>query len=154
MSWDYHKRLESEIDRELKALPELLAPHTLILRVMAAIERRLNLPWYRQAWQRWPIALRIISLVVLLALFGGLCFAGWKLTHAASFVAALQQVGNWFSGIKALGHVLYVLISSVVLAARQLGMWFWIASFTVVAVAYAMCVGLGSVYVRLALAQR
>jgi len=41
MNFDYEKRLETAVDRELRQLPELLAPHTLVLRVMKAIEARL-----------------------------------------------------------------------------------------------------------------
>ena len=49
MNFESEKRLETQIDGQLKALPELMAPGTLILRVMRVIEMRLNLPWYRQA---------------------------------------------------------------------------------------------------------
>ena len=58
MNSEYEKRLEAEIERELKGLPELTAPGTLVSRVMAAIEQRADRPWYRQPWQAWPVALR------------------------------------------------------------------------------------------------
>src|SRR5258705_4824538 len=90
MNLEYEKRLENEIHRELKKLPELIAPRTLISRVMAAIEARLRLPWYRQSWQVWPLPLRAVSLVILLALFGGLFFRGLKFSHAEAVAPAMQ----------------------------------------------------------------
>jgi hypothetical protein len=154
MNFDQEKRLESEIDRELKALPELLAPGTLILRVMRAIEMRLNLPWYRQAWQRWPIGLQTISLLVLLALFGGLCFGGWKLTQLEGFSSAMHHAGSWFAGFGALWHALVALLNALLLTLKQVGTGFLIASFAALALAYALCISLGTVYVRLGMARR
>jgi len=98
MNFDYERRLEEAVDRDLKCLPELRAPNTLMFRVMKVIEARLGLPWYRQSWQMWPVALQAVSLVVLLAIFGSLCFGTWKLTHLESVAAATGSVGHWFGG--------------------------------------------------------
>jgi len=72
MNSDYEKRLEAEIDRELKALPELRAPTTLLVRVRSAVAQRAAVPWYRQSWQMWPMIWRVTAMAVLLASFGGL----------------------------------------------------------------------------------
>src|SRR5437867_829054 len=101
MNYEYEKKLEAEIDREIKRLPELLAPHTLLLRVMKAIESRASLPWYRQSWQVWPVAARVLSLAVLLLLFAGLCFAGWKLAQAESLATLTHRLSGWFAGVGA-----------------------------------------------------
>ena len=154
MSFDYEKRLEAEVDRELKRLPELTAPQTLMLRVTAAIEKRPSLPWYRQSWQMWPLPLQAASFVLLMALFGLLCFGTWKLSHAESFAAAMQPPLNWLSGLGAIWHVLTVVLNSVALAVKQLGTGILIACAAALAMGYAMCVGLGTVYLRLALARR
>ena len=155
MKFDYEKQLETAVDRELKQLPELLAPHTLVLRVMKAIEARLvGLPWYRQSWQMWSPALRTLSLIVMVALFSGLCFGTWKLTHLESFAAAMQPVGSWLAGFGAIWHAMVALISALVLAVKQLGTGFLVAIFAALALGYALCVGLGTVYLRLGLARR
>jgi len=154
MREEYEKRLEADIDRELKGLPELIAPHTLVLRVMAAIEKRLNLPWYRRSWQMWPVGLQVISMGVLLAVFGGICFGTWKLTQLESFSSAMQQAGGWFSGIKALGHAAYVVFNAGILMMKHLGTGFIIACAVALALGYAACVSLGTLYVRLGLARR
>ena len=154
MNFEYEKRLEAEVDRELKGLPELMAPHTLVLRVMKAIQARLGLPWYRQSWQMWPIALRAVTLVVLLALFGGVCFGTWKLTHLESFAAAMQRTGVWFAGFGAIWHAAGALLNALILALKNLGTGFLIACFAALAIGYALCVGLGTIYLRLGLARR
>ena len=43
MDPNYEKRLEAEIDRVLKGLPELSAPRQLVLNVLAEIEQRLRI---------------------------------------------------------------------------------------------------------------
>jgi hypothetical protein len=154
MNPEYEKELEAEIDRELKGLPELPAPHTLASRVRLAVEGRGKVGWYRQPWQRWPTALRMGSLVLLLALFGGLCFAGGRLAQGGAFLGATQKLGPWLSGLSALGNAVGVLLGAVVLAVKQLGTGIIVAALAAVAVGYALCLGLGTVCARLAFARR
>ena len=154
MNLDYEKRLESEIDRELKALPDLMAPHSLFLRVMAAIEKRLALPWYRQSWQGWPVALRAVSLVILLALFGGLCFGTWKFLHTETFASVMHRPMSWLSGVTAIGHAISVVLGSLILAVKQLGTGVILGCLAALALGYAMFVWFGTVYLRLALHRR
>jgi predicted lysophospholipase L1 biosynthesis ABC-type transport system permease subunit len=154
MDWDDQQRLEVEIDRELKRLPELVAPQKLAHRVMAAIAQRRALPWYRQPWQVWPAPLRIGALVFLLGSFGGLCFASWELTRAAGFTAAMQEVGQLFSWVTAIWSALNALALAAVLIVKHLGTGFMAAIAAAMAFGYAICLGLGTAVVRLALAQR
>jgi len=154
MQPDYQRTLEAEIARELKDLPQLPAPPTLASRVMLAIEGRSNAAWYRQPWQRWPAAVRIGSLVVLLTLFGGLCFAAGRLTQGEVFVGTAHQLGQWLSGVNALGSAVSVLLGAIALSVKQLGTGFIVAALVAVAAGYAMCLGLGTICMRLALARR
>jgi hypothetical protein len=154
MNPDYDKQLEVEISRELKALPELAAPAALVDRVMAAIEQRATVPWYRRSWQTWPAALQTASLVVLLALFGGLCLAGWELSQAEAATRVVHRVGEWFSGLSVIGNTLNVLANAAALAVKKLGTGFIIACLVLAGLGYALCVGLGTVYYQLAFARR
>jgi hypothetical protein len=154
MNPEYERELEAEIARELKGLPQLPAPTTLASRVMLTIEGRANVAWYRQPWQTWPAALRLGSLVILLALFGGLCFAAGRLAQGEAFVGAAHNLGQWLSGLSALGNTVSVLLGALTLAAKQLGTGFIVAAMVAVAAGYAMCLGLGTVCVRLALMRR
>ncbi len=154
MSSEYEKRLEKEIDRELKSLPELQAPRALVPRVMRSIEQQTRVPWYRQSWQMWPVALRAASLIILLAFFAGICVAGWELRQTAIVAGAGHEAAGWIAGLSAIWNVLSVLLGAVALMAKHLGIGFMVACVVAVAIAYAMCFGLGTVYVRLALVRR
>src|SRR6266481_1913056 len=154
MNSEYEKRLEAAIERELKCLPELPAPATLVSRVMRSLAAQAELPWYRQPWVLWPVAMRAISLVAFLAISGGICFASWKLTQAESFLAVIHQIGGWFSGANTLWNALNTVLGVGLALIKKLGTGFIIAALLAVAMGYAMCIGLGTVYVRLALGRR
>ncbi|HEY6167208.1 MAG TPA: hypothetical protein VI454_04155 [Verrucomicrobiae bacterium] len=64
--------LERLIDRELKQLPPLRAPRTLMPRVLAEVRRRAALPWYQRAWFTWPRQWQVASAVALAAVLVGI----------------------------------------------------------------------------------
>ena len=154
MNPEYEKQLEAEINRQLKGLPPLVAPATLIARVLTAIENRVALPWYRQSWPMWPMALRAVSLLILLSVFGALCFAGWKVSQAQSVLTAMHTMAGWFSGVSVVWNTLNALGGAVIVVAKHLGTGFIIACFVAAALGYGLFVGLGTFYVRLAFARR
>lgn len=154
MDPQYAQRLEAEIDRQLKTLPELVAPRSLTPRIMAAIARRSSLPWYRQSWPAWPVPVRMSALAVSLALFGVFCYAGWECSQLPAFAVFTTKFAGVFSGIGSMWNTLSVLMTALLLAFKHLGHWFIFGSLAAVALAYAMCVGLGSVYLKVALARR
>jgi hypothetical protein len=154
MNSDYDRQLEAAISRELKALPEVAAPGVLANRVMAALDQRARVPWYRCSWQTWPVVLQTVSLIVLLALFGGLCFGGWQLSQAEATTFTLHRVGEWFSGISMIENTFNVLVNAAVLVVKKLGTGFIITCLVAAGIGYAMCVGLGTVYFRLVFAKR
>ena len=57
--------LETLVDRELRQLPALRAPHTLLPRVLAAVQQWSQRPWYTRAWFTWPAAAQIASAAAL-----------------------------------------------------------------------------------------
>jgi hypothetical protein len=148
------QQLELAISRELKALPELTAPASVANRVMAAIELRLNVPWYRRAWVTWPVTWRMASLAAMLVLFGGLCFAGWELSRTEMIISAMHRIGQSFSGLNTIGSVLKILAGSVALVVKKLGTTFIAACLFAAGLGYAIFLGLGTVYFRLAFAKR
>jgi hypothetical protein len=154
MNSEHDQNLEARIGRVLKELPELSAPSTLMPRVLGIIARQRALPWYRQPWPVWPIALRVATMIFLLASFGGLCLASFELTRAAGFTNAMQEIGHTFSGLSSVWNVLTVLASAVVLVLKHLGTGFMIGCCLAAALGYAVCVGLGTACVRLAYARK
>ena len=63
--------LQRHIDRELKSLPVLPAPDTLLPRVLAAVRHWADRPWHARAWFTWPMWWRVVSAATLLAVLAG-----------------------------------------------------------------------------------
>lgn len=154
MNANHDQELAARIDRELKALPPLSAPPTLAPRVMARLAAQAELAWYRRAWPTWPRALRAASLLLLLGLFGGLCFAGWSASHAPGVTAATEKVGGALALVSLVGNVLSALGNAAAQVMRHLGTGFIVAAAAVVLLSYAACVAFGSYYLRFAFARR
>ena len=154
MNPDYERQLEAAIDRELKGLGDLPAPPTLTSRIMRALEHRAALPWYRRAWQTWPVAWQAASLAALVVLFGGISHGVVELFQAASGTSSAHQVGGWFASAAAVFKSITVLGEALVLATRHLGMTVLIGCVAGIVLAYATCFGLGTAWVRLVMARR
>ena len=154
MSLEYEKKLELEVDRELKALPEFTAPATLVSRVMAAIELRKALPWFRRAWHTWPGSLQGLFLITMVALVGGICFGVWEGSHTATFSLAVHKVGGWFSGLSAIYAALNALAGAIVAMIKQVNSGILMAFLCAAGLGYALFLALGTMYVRMAFAKR
>jgi hypothetical protein len=53
------EQLEKLIHSNLRALPDRRAPRSLESRVHAAIETRAALPWWKQSFAQWPVAVLV-----------------------------------------------------------------------------------------------
>lgn len=60
---DQNEKLERAIHQTLRALPPRRAPRSLESRVFAELERRAALPWWRQSFLHWPLAVRAVFLL-------------------------------------------------------------------------------------------
>jgi len=154
MDPDYEQKLEAAVRRELNTLGELSAPPGLETRILRAIEQRATAPWHRQAWTNWPQPLRFASVMVLLVAFGGLCFGAWYFTHTTAFATAWESVSGALSGFDLFRRTLKLLANSIELAFTSLGPVFIAGIAVMLASAYALCIGLGTIYVRLAFGRR
>jgi hypothetical protein len=154
MSLEYEKNLEAAIDRELKSLPEIAAPTTLIARVMASIELRKALPWFRRAWDTWPGSLQGVFLIAMLVLFGGICFGMWEGTQTAGFALAIHKIGGWLSGFEAIWTTLNALAGAFVALIKQINSVVLIGFLCAAGLGYALFLALGTMYVHLAFAKR
>jgi hypothetical protein len=153
MNSEYEKQLEAAIDRELKSLPELSAPRALASQVLAMLAARSALPWYRQPWQAWPLALRAGSLAVLLAALGGLYFAACIFTESAPVATAAQECNHWLAGLAALWRGLNTLPGVLGSVLNYAGPRFLGACVVAVALAYAACIAAATCYYRLGFAR-
>ena len=71
--------LEQRVHRELQRLPGPMAPHTLLPRVLAAVDAWARRPWYTRAWFTWPLGWQIASV----ALVAAVAYGFWVLPSAA-----------------------------------------------------------------------
>ena len=152
MDNDYQKQLEIEIDREMKALPDLTAPLGFSQRVMRALQK--PAPWYRQSWQQWPLALQAVSMMIFLAVFGGLCLGAVQLAHMDLATTASHQLSSTFAWANPIVNTFSAIGSALVLGAKKLGTGFYIGCVAALALSYALCMGVGTVYFRMGLARR
>lgn len=63
--------LETLATRELRQLPAPRAPHTLLPRVLAAVQAWSERPWYAREWLTWPVAWQLASVAALMAILAG-----------------------------------------------------------------------------------
>jgi hypothetical protein len=82
--------LEQKIDRELRRLPAPRAPHTLLPRVLAAVEAWVNRPWYTRAWFTWPVGWQVASVALLALAVAGV----WMLPPAPASVVGTTNAGR------------------------------------------------------------
>jgi hypothetical protein len=149
---EYEKQLEASVGRELKALGELEAPPEVARRVVRVIARRSAAPWYRREWQAWPLGCQWASLAGLLAAFAFLCFESWRLVRLATLTPPVREVAGWFNSAEAVWKAMDALAAALGLAFRSLGPVVLAGGAVMFLICCAACVGLGTIYLRLALA--
>jgi predicted anti-sigma-YlaC factor YlaD len=154
MDSDYEKKLEAGIRRELNTLGELQVPPGLEARILHAIELRMAAPWYRREWTTWPQPLQIASMIALLIVFAGLSFGAWHFVQTPGFAAVSEKVGDALGCLGLFQRTFSVLVNSLGLVFASFGPGVLAGLAVVLVFAYAACVGLGTVYVRLAFVRR
>jgi hypothetical protein len=87
---DDKDELETLVDRELRRLPVPHAPHTLLPRVMAAVEAWAQRPWYTRSWFAWPAEWRLVSIVPLALLV----YSVWSLPPAPPTLVAATDASR------------------------------------------------------------
>jgi hypothetical protein len=64
--------LENLIHRKLQELPMPAAPPALLAGILAAVQCRLERPWYERSWTSWPRGLQVLSVTALAVVSAGL----------------------------------------------------------------------------------
>ena len=95
--------LEAFVDRELRQLPALRAPHTLLPRVLAAVQQWSQRPWYARAWFTWPVAAQIASAaaLVLIVIGSALLITGAQIAVDETSARLLSRVAPLAQGAEA-----------------------------------------------------
>jgi hypothetical protein len=104
-----HDKLERLIHRTLRDVPPRRAPHSLELRVLAEIERRAALPWWRRSFSHWPLAARAGFLVLCTALVKlALMLGSWIMSgfDPAQFRLSFTEQFAWMENAMAVVHAI------------------------------------------------
>jgi hypothetical protein len=133
------EQLEQMIHRTLKSLPNRPAPRSLESRVLAAIEARASLPWWKQSFSHWPLAARGVFLVAATAVVALFLFATVRATAGFSHSELANSFSTRFSQLESLNQM-----------ARQAGSVClrWVGQIPALWL-YAALAGLASVYATL-----
>jgi hypothetical protein len=150
MNPEFDKQLEAQIDRRLKDLPDLAAPRSLISRTMNVIAR--PAPWHARPWSAWPPGLRIAYLVLTLGGLAG-AFSESRVVGSRLFEPMMARFVHLRAGVECLWNAVGALTGAVALILDHLGKGVILSCVLVVMLAYAACVGFGTVFVRLALSK-
>jgi hypothetical protein len=105
---DPQDKLERLVHQTLRELPARRAPRTLESRVLAELQRRAALPWWRKSFVHWPVGARsvfvllsagVVKVVLMLVVW---MMAGFD---TAQFQAAFATQFGWMQTIVSLTNV-------------------------------------------------
>ena len=133
--------LERLIHEELRKLPAVKAPESLSARVLATVHARESLPWWRQSIWNWPAYARTAFLITLAVAVAGITGTTWLAGDVAAKGADL--FGQVTDVIAPLSNAFLVLWKAVLQNVVLFGL-----AFT--GMLYLVCVGAGTMFVRLA----
>lgn len=146
-------RLEKFIDRQLRGLPELKAPPTLVPRVLAAIQiRQRQQIWWQQPWLQWPRPAQVISCALAMLAIATAYFAlpDWDSLAVNTLPEKVAHRFALFSWLWEIGSSLVNTVTAILHAFQP---WL-IYGFAVLFLMYLTCVGLGTICFRVAFYKR
>ena len=86
--------------------------------------------------------------------WGSLCYGSWQFIQSPAVTSATHAVGGWLGPLGVIWKAGTVLVSAAGHAVQSLSPATLVCGATMLILSYAMCVGLGTIYVRLAFARR
>lgn len=140
--------VENFIHRSLTSLPDRRAPLTLEARVLAEIDRRAALPWWRRSLAHWPAPARGAFIVVSAAAAALLVAMSMALVRNAGAADAAGEVASRFAWLVVVRETFTALAGgggSVFGAIPALWIYGALAAF---AACYATLIGVGAAAYR------
>jgi hypothetical protein len=145
----FDPKLEAQIDRLLKDLPDLAAPPGLIARTMSALTQPAPARWHSCPWQTWPAGWRIAFLVLTSGALAAV-FLGGRMSVPAIQSVTFPWLSHWEAAAECVWTTLGALMGAVPLVVQHFGNGFALACLLVGAMTYAACIGFGTLIIRFA----
>lgn len=148
------KKIERVVHQALRELPLRSAPRSLESRVLAELERRAALPWWKKGFAYWPMGARmgfiaVSSAVALAALWlGAWVMAGFDGT------AAHAAIAPQFAWVETVATVFRAIAGSLEILVRNIPPLWLYGGLAVIAALYAALFGLGAAAYRMLGMQR
>jgi hypothetical protein len=141
-------KLERLIHRTLRDLPDRRAPRTLEARVLAAIERRASLPWWRLSFAHWPLPARAVFLLASAGLVKLALMATVWVRAGFDAMQVRAALSDQFAWVESATVVLRTLGDFVGASVRMVPAPWLYGGLTVVAALYVALFGLGAAAYR------
>jgi hypothetical protein len=112
--------LETRVGRDLRRLSSPRAPHTLLPRVLAAVQAWSMRPWYSREWLTWPPGWQVASMALLMAILAGGAMAlpiAQAAANAATtrvMSAVMTDVPQIVQGLEVASDVVHVLWRAII----------------------------------------
>jgi len=151
MNEQNEKQLEQLIHRELRKLPELPAPQTLVHRVMLAVHAKEREPWWQRSWWTWPLWAQMTSLATFVACAGLISYLAGAVWGGLNVTSLSTAVSQWLSGYAPIWEALKALFGAVLLVLQKLGQPALFVAGGSLLLVYFLCVGVGTVCFRFAI---
>ncbi len=144
MNHEPDRKLEDLLHRELRQLPPLKAPADLIARVQLAIASQRSLPWWAQSWFAWPRLAQFGSAACAMLLLSGLA---WLLSGSWLDISLLGESSGTLTALSGTLNALLQFLASA--AGVSLSVFLAVGAGLLVTM-YLGCIGLGTLFYRVA----
>lgn len=138
------RKLEQAIHRTLRDLPDRRAPGSLEERVLAELERRAALPWWKRSYVHWPLPARCAFLLGSAVVLKAVIMATiWVMVgfEAGPYNTAFSSSYAWFQALGDLAGSVVEFVSAVLSTIPR----FWLyAGGICLAAMYTTLIGLGA----------
>jgi hypothetical protein len=142
--------LERAVDLALRRLRPVVAPPTLLPRVLDAVRHRLQRPWYERPWFNWPAGLQTAAALALVAALAAGAFM-WPIVDRVLVDALFAIVGGWVEPLAAVSADVMTVFNTVAVLRRLLVGDVLGYVIAVTAVMCMACAAFGAALTRMAL---